>query len=136
MADRIIPEEITLPSDNTGWVKFHDPMDLTGEDHQRAMKTVNRDDSDITQSMSVVYSIAEALIKAWHIPYSPKGSGYAAGTVPIPEARPGILAKLRMVDYSQILIVAAPVAKLLNGAADADVDDAGVPGSPTVPSGD
>jgi hypothetical protein len=138
MATRIIPERIILESDEDGWVEFHDPRDLTGEDHQRAMSHVIGDPDEpnaprVSMAMEVVYGLAEALISAWHIPYAPKGTNYPAGEVPTPEAAPGVLRKLRMPDYAVILAAVAPVARLLNTRP--SVDQAGVPGSPTVPSG-
>jgi hypothetical protein len=135
MATRIIPEKITLPSDPAGWVEFYDPRDLTGRDHQKAMESVKDGESQVAMAMGVLYSLAEALVKSWHIPYTPKGSGYEAGQVPIPEHAPGVLASLRMDDYSAIIGIAAPVASLLNGGGGVNVDDADTPGSPTVPSG-
>jgi hypothetical protein len=136
MATRIVPERITL--DDDGWVEFHDPRDLTGEDHQRAMAGVAGDPDDpassrVSMAMDVVYGLAEAMVKAWHIPYVPKGTTYEPGDVPIPEKVPGVLRKLRMTDYAAVLAAVAPAARLLNPRA--SVDQAGTPGSPTVPSG-
>lgn len=134
MATRIIPEKIVLPSDPAGWVEFYDPRDLTGRDHQKAMESIKDEDGRVAMAMGVLFSLAEVLIKSWHIPYTPKGSGYEAGQVPTPEQVPGVLASLRMDDYAAIIGVATPVAALLNGGT-VSVDDADTPGSPTVPSG-
>lgn len=135
MATRIIPEKINLPSG--GWVKFYDPEDLTGEDHRQIMSTVKGDpqNEQVAMAMDILRATAEALIEAWEIPYVPKGTSFAAGSIPVPENYPGILGKLRMPDYSAILGAITPVMRLLNGGGAVSVDDAAVPGSPTVPSG-
>ncbi len=134
MATRIIPDRITLPSG--GWVEFHDPEDLTGADHRRIMGGIDGDPTTprVGMAMDMVYTMAELLVKAWKIPYTPKGTTYLVDEVPIPEMKPGVLEQLRMPDYAAVIDAVAPVMALINGKV--SVDDAGVPGSPTKPAGD
>lgn len=133
MATRIVPERIDLPSG--GWVEFHDPEDLTGADHRRVMAAINGDPSTprVAMAMDMVYTMAELMIKAWKIPYTPKGTDYFVDEVPIPDAAPGVLEHLRMPDYGAIINAVQPVMALINGRV--SVDDAGKPGTPTRPAG-
>jgi hypothetical protein len=134
MPTKKIPESIVLPSGGT--VTFHNPEDLTGNDHRAIMSTIEGDPSTpkVSMAMDMIYGAACALIESWDIPYTPKGTQWPAGKVPIPENDTTILGALRMPDYAAIIDAVTPVMEMFN-AKTPNVDDALVPGSPTVPSG-
>jgi hypothetical protein len=135
--DRIIPERIDLPSEG-GWVEFWDAEDLTGADHRRALDHVRGDPGEprVAMATDLLYSYACILIRAWHIPYTPKGTDYVPGTFPIPDKDASLLERLRLTDYSAIMMTISPAMRLLTGVGvTVTPDDAGVPGTPTSPSG-
>lgn len=125
---------LDLPSGGT--VEFVDPDDLTGDDHRRIVAGITGDleHQQLGMAMDVVYGTAAMLIESWVIPYAPKGTSYAAGSVPIPSQDFGSLGKLRLRDYHTIISAVGPVANLLFPR-EASPDQAGVPGSPTRPAG-
>lgn len=124
---------IDLPSGGT--VDFRDPEDLIGEDHRRIVDTIRVDVSGVAQAMDTAYGAACMLIEKWDIPYTPKGTTWDSHNVPVPEADFVLLGKLRMKDYHTIIEAIAPAMRTLFPAA-ATPDDAGKPGSPTVPASD
>lgn len=128
-------ERLELPSG--GWVEFDDPDHLAGEDQRRLVSTL--DDAPETgagyvAALDTAQGIACLLIQSWHIPYTPRGTDYPAGEVPVPSNDWPLLGKLRLSDYNAILTHIRPVARLLFPAAPTP-DQATVPGSPTVPTG-
>jgi len=129
---------IDLPSG--GSVEFCDPEDLTGDDHRQVVASIKGEMATITErevaaSMDLVCGVACMMINAWDIPYTPRDTAYPPGEVPIPRADSAILGKLRFRDYNTIITAVSPAAQLLFPQPPSP-DQAGKPGSPTVPSSD
>ena len=134
------PHSVVLPlATEDAWLVFHDPEDLTGDDYKAVVdKITGTADQLENRVLGVGVSFTEGmtcvLIKDWHIPYTPKGTNYQPGQVPLPAADPFVFGKLRIKDYRTALDLAAPLVRHLTPR-DATPDDAGVPGSPTSPVG-
>jgi hypothetical protein len=124
-----VPEEfqrlITLPSGGT--VMFRDPEDLTGHDHRKVMNGIGSMDREVAAAMDMVYGVACMLIESWEIPYLPN--------LVLPSINPLALGDLRLRDYNAIINAVGPAAALFLPA-EPSPDDAGKPGSPTVPASD
>lgn len=136
-------EKVNLPSG--GWITFHDPEYLTGDDYRQVVGAVRANAADMNEqsqrglamTMDFVHGAMCMLIATWHIPYTPKDTDYPPGQVPIPAKDPAVLGRLKFQDYNRVMRVAGPLVQPLLDAMNADgsPDQADVPGSPTVPAG-
>ena len=128
----VFVRHLNLPSG--GSVEFHDPEDMTGEDHRRIVDTVRDDAGSISQAMDTAYATACLLVQTWDIPYTPKGTAYDPHQVPTPaEGGFDLLGKLRLRDYHAIISGIGPAVRMLFPK-DSSPDQAATPGTPTGPA--
>jgi hypothetical protein len=125
--------DLTLPSGGT--VTFLDPEDMLGRDVEAMIAAIRREKSETGQAMDLIQAGACMLIAAWSIPYAvgqPKVPSEDAW--PLPRDNPALLGLLSARDYRRLIEVVSPAMDLLFPKPETP-DDAGKPGSPTVPAG-
>jgi len=119
---------ITLPSGGT--VMFRDPRELRAKDKKRVLRAVHADEDSMKYMLAVSFDMAEGvaamLIEQWTVPYLPNA--------PLPRDAIAILGELTIPDSEAILAAVRPAVNLIFPSS--TPDDAGKPGTPTLPASD
>lgn len=117
-------ERIDLP--NGGWVEFRDPKEIRkGKYRKRLFGAVTNFDNQMVAGLEIMEAIAAQLITAWEVPYLPNA--------PLPSEEPAMLGELEGEDYDAVILRAKDARGVIFPDT-ADVDTAGVVGSPTRPA--
>jgi hypothetical protein len=120
----LVQPRLDLPSG--GWVEFKDPHDVRAKEKRRVMRSLTDPERAAVFAMDVTEGIAAMLIVRWEIPDCPN--------LPIPLDDLNMLDMLSIADYDAIIDATRPVIKLF--FPDSTPDDAGKPGTPTLPASD
>jgi hypothetical protein len=119
-------DTITLPSGGT--VTFMDFDDLRGR-HRAAVEIAVAEAAHVSNAADntvAICKLAELVIESWNIPYLPDAK--------IPGEVPDNFGELRPPDWSACVKAMRPAIAILYPG-DPKPDDAGVPGTPTLPDG-
>lgn len=119
-----ITKRLDLPSG--GWVEFRDPRMVRAREKRRVMRAINDPDKAAAMAMDVTEGIAAMLVERWEVPELPN--------LPLPIEDLNVFDLLTIPDYDTIIEAARPAMKLFFPGV--TPDDAGKPGTPTLPASD
>jgi len=113
--------EVRLPSG--GKATFRDPTELRAKDKRRVIDNVTHD-TGLASGLDVMEGCIALLVVKWEIPYLPNA--------PLPSAMWSILGELTIPDYDTLVEAAGVAESVL--FPQSTPDDAGKPGTPTLPA--
>lgn len=128
--DGLITTRVDLPLG--GWAEIADARQIRAKHRKRLMDRLNVDRMQ-SRTMGIGFDLVESLmllmIDKWSIPYAP----FEQSTSPL--ATPDLIGELEIADYDKLSEALEPARQMLFPGP-VTVDDAGKPGSPTLPVGD
>jgi hypothetical protein len=117
-----IVRRIDLPSG--GWVEFRDPSSIRAKHKRKVMRGIDNPEKQAAAALDLTEGIAAMFIERWDIPELPN--------LPLPIDDLNVFDLLTVADYDAIVDAARPAIVLFFPTS--TPDDAGTPGTPTLPA--